>query len=405
MPTWRLSLFYFCYFASVGALIPYWNSYLQSTGFSDAQIGELVALLLLTKVVAPNVWGWIADHTGRRVYLVRIACLLGLICFAGVFAGSSYAWMALVMLAFGFFWNAALPQLEATTLTHVGEHTYRYNYVRIWGSIGFIVSATLTGYYLEWASTTLSHSPGFVLANLAQGGTLAHSVYAAVPWIVLSLCACIWLASLLVPEQAVQSSEPNQRSLTDTLCTRPVVYLLGVVFLVQVSHGPYYVYFTRYLLLWGYGHSVTAWLWTFGVIGEIGVFLLMYRWLRVYGTRNLLLIALILTTLRWTLIAWLPDSLWVLIFAQVLHAASYGMVHTVAVTLIHRYFTGTNQGRGQALYSSIGFGLGGAVGSLLSGYVWERMGGRFLFGAAAVIAAVGLYLVWKGVEPAKEPNP
>ena len=122
---WRLSGFYFFYFASLGALIPYWGLYLKSLGFGVVEIGELVAIIMATKIIAPNIWGWIADHTGRRMRIVRIACLLATLSFAGVFIGHGYWLLVLVMSLFSFFWNAALPQFEATTLNHLGTETHR----------------------------------------------------------------------------------------------------------------------------------------------------------------------------------------------------------------------------------------------------------------------------------------
>ena len=103
MPYWRLSSFYFFYFASLGALLPYWTPYLKNLGFSSFQIGNLMAIVMATKIIAPNVWGWIADHTGKRMYIVRLASLLGAICFAGVFIRDEFWWLVLVMSTFSFF--------------------------------------------------------------------------------------------------------------------------------------------------------------------------------------------------------------------------------------------------------------------------------------------------------------
>ena len=86
---WRLSAFYLFYFASLGALVPYWSVYLKSLGFDVVQIGELVAILMATKIVAPNVWGWIADHTGRRKTIIRIPSVLPAISLIGVFLAST----------------------------------------------------------------------------------------------------------------------------------------------------------------------------------------------------------------------------------------------------------------------------------------------------------------------------
>ena len=120
MMYWRLSGFYLFYFASLGALIPYWSLYLESLHFSFTEIGQLMAILMATKIVAPNIWGWIADHTGQRMAIIRLASLLAALAFTGVFINSSYWWLALVMTVFSFFWNATLPQFEANTMNHLG---------------------------------------------------------------------------------------------------------------------------------------------------------------------------------------------------------------------------------------------------------------------------------------------
>ena len=149
---WRLSAFYLFYFGSLGALMPYWSLYLHALGFEAQAIGELIAIIMATKIVAPNIWGWIADHTGRPIGLVRVSSMLTALCFLGVFVGHSYLWLALVMGMFSFFWNAALPPFEATTLAHLGTQAYRYSHVRLWGSIGFILTVALFGWLFEYLS-------------------------------------------------------------------------------------------------------------------------------------------------------------------------------------------------------------------------------------------------------------
>ena len=73
MPYWRLSGFYLFYFATLGALVPYWSLYLKGLGFSAVEIGELVAILMATKIVAPNIWGWITP-VGACALSGRPAC-------------------------------------------------------------------------------------------------------------------------------------------------------------------------------------------------------------------------------------------------------------------------------------------------------------------------------------------
>ena len=140
MPYWRLSGFYFLYFGALGALVPYWGLYLQDQGLTPLAIGELMAILTGTKLVAPNVWGWLADRTGAGMRLVRLACLLAALTFMAIFLARSFWTIAAVMFVASFFWNAALPQMEAITFNHLGPRANRYASVRLWGSIGFILT-------------------------------------------------------------------------------------------------------------------------------------------------------------------------------------------------------------------------------------------------------------------------
>ena len=370
---WRLSGFYLFYFATLGALVPYWGLYLKSLEFNVSEIGELVAILMATKIVAPNIWGWIADHTGGRMKIVRLASLLAAIAFAGVFVSNQYWWLVLVMTVYGFFWNASLPQFEATTMNHLGNDTHRYSGIRLWGSVGFIIAVAGLG------------------PVLGSYGT------AVLPWVLLVLFTGIWLSSLFVPESAAGHLQLDQEPLLKVL-RRPVVFsLLLVSFLVQMSHGPYYVFFSIYMEDHGYSTALIGQLWALGVAAEIGVFLLMPVLLPRYGARRLLLVAVTLTTLRWLLVAGFADSIVIIAFSQLLHAASFGLYHVVVIFLIHRLFTGAHQGRGQALYSSLSFGVGGAIGSLASGYLWSGVGPQAMYLLAAATALCAVFVVFLGI--------
>ncbi len=373
MPYWRFSNFYLFFFASLGVLVPYWSLYLKSLGFGPAEIGELMALIMATKVVAPNVWGWIADQTGRRIQIIRLATLVALIAFAGVFLGQGYWWMAAVMCLFSFFWNAALPQFEASTMSMLGEKVHRYSSIRLWGSVGFIVAVVALGPVLDSVGT------------------------GAIPVAILVLLFGLAMSTWLVPQEKRLKVEHHSASIWKVLRRPQVIVVLLVCFLLQASHGPYYTFYSIYLEEAEYSRSLIGQLWALGVVAEIGVFLVMHRLLPRYGAKALLLVSLGLTTLRWILIAWFVDWLGMMLFAQLLHAASFGIYHAVAIYLIHKIFTGRHQGRGQALYSSLSFGAGGALGSLISGYLWSGVGATQTYMFAALLSGLAFLLAWRGI--------
>ncbi|WP_417510597.1 MFS transporter [Methylophaga sp.] len=370
LPYWRLSGFYFFYFACLGILVPYWSLYLKWEGFSPSQIGELTAILMGSRIIAPNIWGWIADHYDRRMRIVRLASFATIIVFSAIFIEQSYLAVAIILMLFSFFWNASLPQVEVTTLQHLGEDSHYYSKVRLWGSIGFITIVVILGNLLE------------------------HFEPDIVPTALLFSVIGIWLFSLTVPESA--KTAHHQTTSLRTLLKRPsVIAFLLVCLLMQASHGPYYTFYTIYLEQYDYSSSLIGQLWALGVLAEVAIFLVMHRWLPKFGLRNVFMASLLLTTLRWILIALFPQNLTVLILAQLLHAASYGSFHASAIAWVHRHFTGSTQGRGQALYSSASFGAGGVIGSLFSGYMWDSPGAIWTFLIASMFSFLGFVLAYR----------
>lgn len=376
MPYWRLSSFYFFQFAAVGALVPYWGLYLRSLDFSAQDIGLMMALLTAQRAVAPNVAGWFADYRPAPMRVVRVCAFLAAAAFTGVYFGTAFAWLAVVTMVFSFFWNAWSPLLEAVTLSHLGTRLSAYGYVRFWGSIGFIVAVALIGPILDRQGT------------------------AALLPILSGLLISIWLFSLSVPDArpALSSAPPSVRF--SKVITRPDVALfLLCCFLMQASHGPYYTFYSIYLRGHGYTQGTIGLLWAFAVICEVGVFLALRPLLRGFTLRSLFLASFALAALRWGLIGYFPNQPGVLAAAQALHAATFGMFHATALQMVHRFFSGRTQHRGQALYSSVSYGAGGTLGSLGSGYVWETLGPTGTFVSAAGLAAAGLMLALVGIRP------
>ncbi len=367
LPYWRLSAFYLCFFAVLGGLAPYWGPYLKAQGFSALEIGLLIAILHGTKIIAPNIWGWIADRSGHRMWVVRLGSLVALMSFAGVLVSNQFWWLALVMTVFSFFWNAALPQFEANTMNHLGSAAHTYGRIRLWGSVGFIIAVLAFGELIDVYGVDL------------------------LPWLILLAFAGLFVSAQLSPEAGQQRQTRSAEPILRVLFRPEVAGFLLACFLLQASHGPYYAFFSIYLESHGYRSSMIGVLWAVGVVAEIGLFLLMHRLLPRFGPRLLFLLAVQFTVLRWVLIGAVPDSLPVLLGAQALHAASFGVYHAVGIHLVNRFFVGRNQGRGQALYSSITFGAGVAVGSLGAGLLWDQVGGSMTFYLAAMTALLSLF--------------
>ena len=368
LPYWRLSGFYLFYFALLGATAPYLALYFHHLGFSSARIGELVAIPMLMRCVAPNLWGWLGDYTGRRLLIVRLGALCTLLSFSLIFVSKSYAWLALVMALHAFFWHAVLPQFEVITFAHLCQQPERYSQIRLWGSIGFILAVVIVGRLFEW---------------------LDLDIY---PAAVLVIMAGIVLCSLWVP--GAQPSSQGRNALVGGFIQqlrRPgVLAFFACVALMQMSHGPYYTFLTLHLEDLGYSRGVIGLLWALGVVAEVLMFMAMRRILLAFSVRRVLMVSFLLAALRWLMLGSFAEYLWVLLLAQLLHAATFGSFHACAMAFVQRSFAPGQQGQGQALYATLA-GIGGAVGALYAGYSWNTLGPTITFSmasAAALAAAV-----------------
>ncbi len=164
---------------------------------------------------------------------------------------------------------------------------------------------------------------------------------------------------------------------------------LASSFLLQFSHGPYYTFYTLYLVkMHGYSNSLAGILWSLGVVAEIVIFLLAPILFRHFSLPALMLWSLFLTAVRWLLIGFLATNLPLLILAQIFHAFSFGIAHAIAIDWVRQHFQG-HQGQGQALYSSLSFGAGGAAGALAGGLVWD-VSTEYAF----LMASAAAFLAW-----------
>ncbi len=370
VPYWRLSAFYFFFFAVLGSFVPYWSLYLKESGFSAAEIGEVLAIFMLMKVVSPNLWAWFADYSGLRMALTRWLAVFAVLGFCTVFIGHSYANVVTSMVLFSLFWHAIAPQFEATTLNHLGRHVHRYSHIRLWGSVGFIVAVVALGPILEW------HGASWLLP------------------VMVILLAATAITAFFVPSDTGHHQSIASHGIVRILRRPEVIGLLLASFLMQLSHGPYYTFYSIYLQSADYGRGFIGVLWGLGVLAEVALFIVMHRVFNDFGLRFLMLASLLLTTIRWLLIAYFVDYIAVLVVAQLLHAASFGLYHAVAMQLIHHHFVGNHQVRGQSLYSSISFGVGGGVGSYISGGLWDSYGATVVFSLAALASMLALVVAW-----------
>ena len=382
LPYWRLSLYYFFYFAFIGIFSPYFTLYLQSLRLSAADIALLMSQMQLMRLVAPTFWGWLADKRGRRVDIIRLSALCACVGFTGFFLTDNFIQLFIPMTLMAFFWSAALPLVESLTFAHLADEAHRYSRIRVWGSVGFIVAVLLGGALLDYLP--IGDVPAMVFAVLL--GILAMAFR-------LPEGRRFHAAATAEPAEVAQP----QVSLLAVIRQKPVWMLLLACFLMSSAHGVYYVFYSIHLDDLGYSKGMIGLLWSLGVLVEIGLFMVMAPLMQRYSLRGLLLVAYAAAVVRFLMIGWGAESLILLLIAQTLHGLTFGVHHAASIAAIHQWFPSHVHARGQALYSSLSFGAGGLFGGLISGLIWAPLGAGWAFSLGALFALIGWFCTAQGM--------
>lgn len=367
---WRFAAVYFFYFAIGGALLPYGSLYFQRQGFSPTTISKLMGIFMATRIIAPSAWGWLVYKYAHPVRWTQLAVFLTWFSLTWIFWWQDVWIIALIIGLFSFFWNASLPQIEIITFNQLQHHAHRYSTIRLWGSVGFILTVISLGQILNFLDVWI------------------------IPFTMLIMSISLWLSSLSIPELINKNKLDTSYNIDVKSSFKEKFGLFSACFIMNLSHAVYYVFYTSYLMQHGYSSTAISNLWALAVTAEIGLLLIMPKILPIHGPRRILIISFLIASLRWWLIGNFPNVLAILILAQCLHAATFAAFHSSAIYLVYKLFSKQQQNLGQSLYSSLSFGAGGASGSFISGYLWTELGSTVTFEIAAVTAFLGAMVTW-----------
>lgn len=372
------------YFAHIGFFNPYLPLWLKDLGFSITVIGVLTAVQAVTRVLAPYAWGWLSDHTGERVKLLRFCAGAALVCSMGLLVPGSVVWIGVVLLLTFIHTSAMMPMSEAA-LAHLvstdqGFDARRYGRVRLWGSLGFLVTAFVAGVWFE------------------HQGMQSFPVWAVASLLVLNLS--VWC--LPNRKELIQHDEVRP-PVMPVLRQRQVQWFFAAVFFHVLSHIGIYVFFSLYLDELGYSKTMIGVMWAVSVAAEIVWFFTQSRWLPAFSLSTWMLICSSVMVLRMALTTWAAHWLWVLLFAQLLHAVTFATQHTVCIALLSHHFPGRLRGRGQALYASIGYGVPGVLGALGGGALSDALGLSAVYAGSIVTALIACLCAWQRMRHHKTP--
>ncbi len=332
-----LSAYYFFYFALVGVYVIFMPKVLLELGYSTFQVGLVYAAAPFMRFLLPFLFRHFISLTFKVYLFALLLTFIGTLLFLGTVNDFWYYFTA--NLLFGASMGISLPYVETIALASLSKN--RYGKVRLWGSLGFMGIALLLGKMLETPYEALYYLSATAFLTLIFGG-------------------------ILIRHDTVEHPTAQDNS-TFSLSKYWAFWLS--VFLMQVGFGGFYNFFTIYETAHGISLEMTSWMWSFGVICEI-VMLYFQGPLLQRNLLNILKFATLVTTGRWMILYLYPDSISLTFASQSLHAISFALYHTAAITYVFSLYT--QKKLAQQFFLGIAFGLGGSVGALLSGQIYGK---------------------------------
>ena len=371
------------YFAHIGFFNPYLPLSLKDMGYGIFAISVFTSIQAATRLFAPYGWGWLSDHTGERVKLLRYGATAALICSLGLWFdfGHEFRYLGLgVVLLIMFTHTSAMMPMSEAAMAHLvsqgGSFDAKlYGRVRLFGSLGFLVTVLLAGVWFEQFG--MKHFPAWTALTL------------------LAVVASVWLLPNF--KESVSAHE-EKVSVLPILRQAPVQWFFAALFFHVLSHIGIYVFFSLYLDSLGYSKATIGILWAVSVVVEIFWFYHQSRWLPTFSLSAWMIICSSIMALRMGITASSASVLVVLVIAQMMHACTFATHHTVCIALLSHHFPGRLRGRGQALFTVLGYGFSGVIGGILGGIISDKYGLTSVFiacTATSLVAVFCAYKVWK----------
>ncbi len=358
---------YFLYFAVMGAVLPYFNLYCYHLGFTGYEIGVLSALRSFAIVLFPVLWGMLADRLRIRKPIYVVCNVFATVIWLGYFLTTDFGPMVVITFVYGIFYTPIIPLLEAMTMDILGGEKSSYGRTRAWGSISFILVVLLLGRVIDLFGVD-------IILILVVAGSAMQAV----------------LATTLPSSQRQQS--PITLAGIRSLFTRRFTAFLICAFLMLVSHGAYYGFFSIHLEQLGLSGTLIGLAWAVASTAEILVMIASARLFHRFSPEKMMLFSAAVAVIRWLILYWAISPV-VIIFSQVLHAITYGVFHMASILYVDKRSPKGGKTLGQAVNNSVTYGLGLMVGFYLNGWLYAYVSVFDLFLVSAGIAAVGGMIV------------
>ena len=368
-----ISAFFFFYFAFVGLFSPYLSLWLNFRGFTPSEIGILMSPMQWSRIIGPGFWGALADYGKSFISIkgvITVATLLALMCSSLLFYEFDFFVLLIILVLLTFFLSGLTPLSEVIALRVSRDTNCNYGDLRVWGSVGFLVAVLLYGALIDAFGT--NKIPMFIFISLGF----------------------IFLSSTFIDRKSNVIEKSESIGIRRLFNFKVNLFLIASFFMIM-SHAVLYTFFSLWLKKVGYSNVEIGLVWSIGVVAEIIFFINQKKILSRF--RNLTYLwfsCFIFAVVRFLIIFFSDGLLILLIFAQLLHAITFGLHHVTSIMLVTNLFPDSAKAIGQSSYTVASYGIGGSLGGVFSGLIWEEFFPESIYIFASSVAFLGAVVAW-----------
>jgi PPP family 3-phenylpropionic acid transporter len=359
----RLRRLSFANYMTLAVITAYLPLYFDARGFSKLEIGILYSIGPTTAIVSNLFWGFLSDRF-RTVKRMIIAVAAGqLAAMLSLTASESFTAVFAVMVAYYFFQTPLTPLTDSLTIKTIDGTRTSYASVRMWGSLGFAVSALVFGMVFKEQMSQIAI------------------------WVALFTILASLLLSFALIDRRGSNRTIGFSGIRAVIVRREILGFLAFILVISVAHRMNDGFLALTMREMGAGEAMIGWAWMISAASEIPMFLLLSRIGHKYKEPALLTAASLVYALRFALIGFVRDPAWI-IPIQTLHSISFGLYHFTAIRYLQRMIPDEARASGQAAYAVVWSGLAGLLAGLFGGFLFEHFDGASVFRAAAVLAVL-----------------
>ncbi|MCD8553980.1 MFS transporter [Seleniivibrio sp.] len=359
-----LAAYYFLHYSTLGIIYPYFGFYFKQMGYTGTEIGIFLSILPVVSFTCTSLWADIFTRVKRRRLFMVTGILVSSFALVPIYFIHSKPLTAVLLAVFAFARTGILPVIDSFASSL--NDRMPYGRVRIYGSAGFILTSTATGFFFD------SFGAGAFILLYTFFSLL--SVFPA-----------------LLADYDTSLFKPRERS-EKRLSPELKIFFAGVTIYLS-SYAFLSNFFNIKVAEAGFGQTYAGYMWTVGVLAEMFFMYNQERVLKVMRVEYIMIISMLLGGVRYFATA-MTDSLFLLFIFSAFHGFAYGTFH---ISIMKFFRTKLPEGlrlKAQTIYSGVGYGLGTVIGSFISGMVYDHMGLKPVFFTAFFFCIAGASVIY-----------